>query len=381
MTLRTGKSRIRTSPACRLPTGRAGYTGATMQSREQRVVAELRVEFPRLGRRVSAVTTDVSKRGIFVTTRDYLPAGEVVELNIFLDELVPVRIVSRVVHILSVDAARALGREPGMGLEFLENDSVRLEALRKQLGKHFEQVRPPRAREQKLIVADASPRLVERLVAVLQDAGFQVTPAGSGSEVYEAAQSVNPHGILVSDVLPVMDGWRLLKRLKSHPALSAIPVAMTSSAEGDLSRVSAYRMGAADFIRKPFADEELVLRMDTLVAHHRPTAEQSILRGRLAEISTGTLLSLFEFERKSGLLILTGHGQLATLFLAEGRVVKVDPIPDGMSSKDYLMQVLDWHEGRFEFLLSEVVGGDDIEMATSQLLLEHARLRDEASRR
>ena len=45
-----------------------------------------------------------------------------------------------------------------------------------------------------------------------------------------------------------------------------------------------------------------------------------------------------------------------------------------------LMQVLDWTRGHFEFSSCDVVGTDEIGQATTQLLLEHARLRDEIDR-
>jgi CheY-like chemotaxis protein len=189
-----------------------------------------------MGRRASGVTSDISLHGLFARTRDFLPAGEIVELYIYLDELVPVRIVSRVVHVLATEAARALGREAGMGFQFLERESVRLEALRRQLSEYIDSSRTPApASDQHLVVADSSVRLVERLVSVLSSAGFHVTPAGTGAEVYELALSKPLDGILTADFLPVMDGWTLLKRLKAHPQLAGIPVAMTSSAEGDLT--------------------------------------------------------------------------------------------------------------------------------------------------
>jgi hypothetical protein len=96
-----------------------------MRQRDPRAVATYKVEFDRLGKRITASTEDVSRRGLFVRTVEFLPAGEVVELFVFLDPQIPVRMVSRVAHVLSREGARALGREPGMGFEFLEHDPAR----------------------------------------------------------------------------------------------------------------------------------------------------------------------------------------------------------------------------------------------------------------
>lgn len=354
-----------------------------MRQRDPRAVATYKVEFDRLGRRVAASTEDVSRRGVFVRTVDFLPAGEVVELFIFLDPQIPVRMVSRVVHVLSRDAARALGREAGMGFEFLEHDPARLEALRSHLAQHIESAATSRERmpnSTRLVAADASSKLLERVSQALGAVGFEVATAQDGGAAYQACLAQRPDVMLTADYLPVMDGWTLMRRFRAHPMLADVPIVLMSDQTGDLTRLSAYRMGARDFIQRPFTDEELALRLKAVAAQSKRTAEQVILRGRIAEVGLATLLSMLDFERKSGLLLLISHGAIVTLFVAEGQVVKIDPVPDGRSPRERLLDILDWTDGRFEFLMSDVVGRDEIEFATPQLLLEHARQKDTGER-
>jgi two-component system, OmpR family, response regulator MtrA len=354
-----------------------------MRQRDPRAVATYKVEFDRLGRRVVASTEDVSRRGLFVRTVDFLPAGEVVELFIFLDPQIPVRMVSRVAHVLSRDAARALGREAGMGFEFLEHDPARLEALRSHLAQHIESSAVSRERmptSTRLVVADESSKLLERVSHALGAVGFEVATAQDGGAAYQACLAQRPDVMLTADYLPVMDGWTLMRRFRAHPMLAEVPVVLMSDQTGDLTRLSAYRMGARDFIQRPFTDEELALRLKAVAAQSKRTAEQVILRGRIAEVGLPTLLSMLDFERKSGLLLLISHGAIVTLFVAEGQVVKIDPVPDGRTPRERLLDILDWADGRFEFLMSDVVGRDEIEFATPQLLLEHARQKDAGER-
>ncbi|HLU68792.1 MAG TPA: response regulator [Kofleriaceae bacterium] len=355
-----------------------------MQEREPRAVAAYRVEFERLGRRVSGTTEDVSRSGLFVRTSEFLPAGEVVELFVYVDEVLPVRVVARVAHVLSHEAARALGREPGMGFELLEQDPVRLDALRRQLASHLGEAQAARARVPvtgiRAVVAEEGEPLLRRLSTALHEAGFAVRTARNGAEAYSACLTEPPDVLLSADRMPLMDGWTLLKRLRAHPMLARIPVVLMTDQGSELARLTAYRMGARDFIEKPFTDEEIILRLVAVSAQTRRTAESVILRGRIAEVGLGTLLSLLDFERKSGLLLLLAGGDVATLFIAEGRVVKVDPTPDHLTPTQRLLEILDWSEGRFEFIASDVVGRDEIALPTSRLLLEHARLRDEGVR-
>src|SRR6185369_2433260 len=110
----------------------------------------------------------------------------------------------------------------------------------------------------------------------------------------------------------------------------------------------------------------------------RPEADRVGLKGSLGEIGVGTLLSLLDFERKSGILAVIADSGVARIFVASGRIVKVDtPATVGVRPVPRLMKILDWHAGSFEFIACEVVGEDEIGLPTQHLLLEHARLRDE----
>jgi uncharacterized protein DUF4388 len=107
-----------------------------------------------------------------------------------------------------------------------------------------------------------------------------------------------------------------------------------------------------------------------------PVASQG-LRGSLGDISLGTLLSLFEFERKSGILLLLHQSEIARVFVADGRVLKVEVSTGNGQPKERLMRLLDWREGQFEFSPAQIGGRDEIGSTVTQLLLEHARRRDE----
>ena len=117
-----------------------------------------------------------------------------------------------------------------------------------------------------------------------------------------------------------------------------------------------------------------------IVRDGRGSGEATMLSGSLSEISLPTLLSLLEFERKSGILLVLASVGTARLFVAEGRIVKVECGDPAHSPRERLMTVLDWVHGHFEFTSCEVIGSDEIGSGTTSLLLEHARIRDESRR-
>ena len=337
--------------------------------------------FERLDREVYAESEDLSQRGIFVRTDELLPVGAVTELTVTLPDDVELRVIARVAHLMSPSAARSLGRHPGMGFEFLEADGAGHQQLVAYLDDLLEEITPVPASlpdAARCVVVDPSLPLLDRLRGGLQAAGFAVDCHSGTAEAYQACTLSPPNVVLTAADFPDgVDGWTLVKAMASNPRLVDVPVVFMSEDGSDMTRLQAYRLGVRDFVHKPFIEEELIIRLHRLVlGQPRGVAESVMLRGNLAEISVATLLSLLEFERKSGILLLLRDGDIARLFVASGRVVKVESRTAG-SAMVRVMTVLDWTSGDFEFTGCEVVGTDEIGLTTSVLLIEHARIRDE----
>jgi hypothetical protein len=179
--------------------------------------------------------------------------------------------------------------------------------------------------------------------------------------------------------MPVMDGWQLVRMIQARPGLQDVPVALLSDDASDLTRLNAYRLGVRDYVQMPFTDDELCIRMRRL-AQPRPHASDVVLRGNLGEITLATLLSLLEYEGKSGILVLLRRGDVGRVFVSHGRAVKVEGGGEAPTARGRLMTLLDWRDGQFEFTSCEVIGEDTVGAKTTHLLLEHARIRDEAKR-
>ncbi|HWU85782.1 MAG TPA: response regulator, partial [Kofleriaceae bacterium] len=206
-------------------------------------------------------------------------------------------------------------------------------------------------------------------------AGFQVTVAASAPEALQACAAWRPDAVVAAAELDGMTGVDLAYAMSEHPLLSDVPLVLSGD-EGDLSRLEAFRAGVRDYIPRPFLDEELVIRI-LRVAAPVSTANAG-LRGSLVDISLGTLLSLLEYERKSGILMLARTNELARIFVSEGRLLKVESsLGNGAGGRERIMGLLDWREGQFEFSPSSIGGRDELGLAVTALLLEHARTRDE----
>src|SRR6185503_10871245 len=126
--------------------------------------------------------------------------------------------------------------------------------------------------------------------------------AGDGEEAYARAVA-RPPDVLVTDVMmPKVDGWTLVRTLREHPRLGKLPVIFLTALGSEDERVRAFRLGADDYIGKPFKFEDLVVRIEKAVKK-RPTKTtipnklaNSGLAGDLAQVGLSTLLVLVEME-------------------------------------------------------------------------------------
>jgi CheY-like chemotaxis protein/Tfp pilus assembly protein PilZ len=347
------------------------------RSRDQRLVSRCRVEFDRPDGSVEAETEDLSSRGLYIRTEALLGVGDETDLRLTLPDGTILGLYARVAHMLTPSAARALGRHAGMGLELIGPDTP----ARIKLRAHVDSLRteitnPGLSTTTQVIIVEPSPPLRARMARCLEGAGFKVTAVGNATEALQACTVWRPDAIISAADMPAMTGTDLAYAMSEHATLSDVPLLLTGT-DGDLGRLEAFRAGVRDYIPQPFLDEELVIRVHRIAAP-APTSNPG-LRGSLVDIGLGTLLSLFEFERKSGVLLLLSNGDIARVFVSDGRVLKVESsLANGLRAKDRLMKLLDWREGQFEFTPAAVGGRDEIGITVTALLLEHARRADES---
>jgi len=98
---------------------------------------------------------------------------------------------------------------------------------------------------------------------------YRVASAANGREGLEKAFALRPD-VIVSDLqMPIMNGQALLRELRSHPEMDALPVLLLTARDDEDLRVSLLRQGAHDYLVKPFVPAELLARLGNLVAIKR----------------------------------------------------------------------------------------------------------------
>ncbi len=133
----------------------------------------------------------------------------------------------------------------------------------------------------RVLVVEDSPTLADALVEGLQDAAMAVDVAYDGLQA-AAKLHLNAYDVVVLDRdLPGVHGDTLCRMIaeREHPAM----VLMLTASATPAQRVSGLRLGADDYLPKPFHFAELVLRVRAL-ARRRPTAGARVLRAALIEL-------------------------------------------------------------------------------------------------
>ena len=219
-------------------------------------------------------------------------------------------------------------------------------------------------RDKRILVVDDERDLASMVAAILRGAGFaRVDVAHSGEEALAAldgrpvrnrpdnlrkrgglrpapsnritssensascgrAASESAYQLFVLDVMmPGMDGFELLTRLRERPAYARVPVVFLTAKDEPFDRVSGLSLGADDYIAKPFLPQELVLRATAVLrrcyAEESPLLELDACRVNLATAE------VLRADGETALLTAKEHEILSVLARNAGRIVTIDSL-------------------------------------------------------
>lgn len=120
--------------------------------------------------------------------------------------------------------------------------------------------------EKRILLVDDEAELVEMVRAILRAAGFEnVSIARSGEEALRAVEA-HAFDLFVLDVMmPGIDGFQLLARLRALPATADVPALFLTAKDEPFDRVNGLTLGADDYVVKPFLPQELILRIAAIL--------------------------------------------------------------------------------------------------------------------
>ncbi len=116
-----------------------------------------------------------------------------------------------------------------------------------------------RGRETRILVVDDEHTIVKWVGAILRSEGYEVTSAQDGAAGLRSFEEFPPDLVLLDVIVPNVDGFEVLARIRES---SAVPVVMLSARSDERDKVRCLRLGADDYLVKPFGMDELVARVE-----------------------------------------------------------------------------------------------------------------------
>jgi DNA-binding response OmpR family regulator len=122
----------------------------------------------------------------------------------------------------------------------------------------------------KILVAEDS-RTVRRLVCTrLVADGYEVIEAEDGEQALALALSERPAALVLDKVMPKLDGFEVVRRLRERDDAVAVPIVMLTEHSGEEDVLDGLSLGVDEYMPKPFSPRELSLRLGRILARSEP---------------------------------------------------------------------------------------------------------------
>ncbi|MEV1242811.1 response regulator transcription factor [Nonomuraea sp. NPDC049750] len=183
----------------------------------------------------------------------------------------------------------------------------------------------------RVLVVDDDPHIAELLVTTLRLAGFQVASAGSGAQALEAATAFRPAVAILDVMLPDIDGFDVIRRLRRGGHTFA--VLFLTARDGAENKIEGLNLGGDDYITKPFSIGEVLARLHAVLRRAQGADERAVLRYADLEMDQDA----HRVRRGERLVELspTEYRMLHYLLVNAGRVVSKAQILDQVWQYDF----------------------------------------------
>ena len=152
----------------------------------------------------------------------------------------------------------------------------------------------------RILAVDDDPITLKIVSKTLTGVGYDVFTARDGQEALAQVESVRPDLIILDVMLPGLDGYEVLRRLKARTDAPLLPVLMLTADDTVEGKIKAFTAGAADYLAKPFDAAELVARVKALLRRFAGPAAG-------AEAIQGTVIAVFSLRGGCGVSTIAAN--------------------------------------------------------------------------
>jgi two-component system OmpR family response regulator len=185
--------------------------------------------------------------------------------------------------------------------------------------------------EARLLLVDDEDNLRSMLEAALRHSGFEVDPVANGRAALEAVEATKPDLVVLDVMLPDLDGFDVVKRLRSGG--DRTPVLFLTARDATEDRVRGLTLGGDDYLVKPFSLDELVARITAVLRRAGVADDDRELR--CADLVMDDEAHLVTRAGAEVALSPTEYNLLRYLLVNQGRVVSKAQILDHVWDYDF----------------------------------------------
>jgi pilus assembly protein CpaE len=254
----------------------------------------------------------------------------------------------------------------------------------------------------RILLIDDEPFYFTLIRKVLKESEYQLEYAKSGQEGIALISSFDPELLIVDLVLPDMEGFEILGRLRKSPKYSHIPVIVVTAKDKLNEKLKAFEMGADDYLVKPFQPEELEARIALLARRGKEVKYLQALNRGIGHdeanlITTHSLrgglgctsivlnlgLALYKIWEKPTVLVdgVLAAGQVALMLDAKPKITWDNIVGANAETLDdsVVGELIIAHESGIQFIASPKtpIAGDSFTPETIHLFIEKLKNRTE----
>ena len=122
----------------------------------------------------------------------------------------------------------------------------------------------------KILLAEDDKQIGDMISFKLSNSGHQIVRAHDGEQAVKLVAGERPDLILLDAMMPGLNGFEVLRRLKSDPIVRSIPIIMVTAKGHERDVLTGLRGGAIDYIVKPFSLKELSARVELALRREPP---------------------------------------------------------------------------------------------------------------
>ncbi|WP_199443722.1 response regulator transcription factor [Umezawaea beigongshangensis] len=133
----------------------------------------------------------------------------------------------------------------------------------------------------RILVAEDNPHQAELLRRYLEHDGYSVVVVHDGGSAVDEVRRCEPDLLVLDVMMPVVDGFDVLRVLRSDSAVAGLPVVLLTARSAEDDVLLGFDLGADDYVTKPFRPRQLVARVRTVLRraeHRRRGASSTVLR-------------------------------------------------------------------------------------------------------